>query len=743
MSFYTFLEKLKIYKLPSFIKRWPLFLTLFLSIYSILIFIIVIKSQDDLQDSINQRIFSEGQKTSIHISSIIDKQINELKKISDEPFIHKYLLNEKIDDSNLEKFLYEKINNSYYHNLNKFDYLYVLNKDKKPLSTIPFSQKELNEYNYNNSNISINQKKNLLIYSTPIFHEKQLLGWIMGVSKASRISFSLSAKEQLEFIISDQGDALIKENYLFNPTTETVLLLNKAQQKTFNDFNQSIDPDGKLKNHIFIRYDIFNLSPEIKKSFSFVSVFNKSIIYGNNQHYKSLIYILIILPFIVILGSFFFEKQVQNIKKLAEENETLKQEIETRKNLENELSTKNKELDLLSYDLTKNIEQAEKANALKSNFLATMSHEIRTPMNGIIGISECLKDHNLTQEEKDELINILISSGKSLLGLINEILDFSKIESGKMDLNYTKFHPNEIIKDKIGLFKFSIQNQSLKIIFDNKLENNFMYLGDSDKIGQMVSNLINNAIKFTKEGEIRISIKETEHDDESNLSTLWFSVSDTGIGIPKDKLNVIYEPFKQIKNNKQHQGTGLGLSIVKKFAMLMGGNSWATSIINEGSQFFFTIKVQRIPYEIIAEETKKLNSHPIKSSNNVHILVAEDNPNNRKVISLLLNKINIQYSFANNGQEAFDMFTQDPSYDLIFMDMMMPEVNGIESTKLIRKWEQDSKNEPIPIIALTANAFSEHEQECKEAGMNDFLSKPITTEKLKTSLINHLNINFD
>lgn len=377
------------------------------------------------------------------------------------------------------------------------------------------------------------------------------------------------------------------------------------------------------------------------------------------------------------------------------------------------------------------------ANIAKSQFLATMSHEIRTPMNGILGMAQMLLMDNIEEAERRDFARTILNSGQTLLTLLNDILDFSKIEADKLDLNNTVFDPEQILRETANLFQENAANKGLvlEVHWQGAAQR---YIADPHRLRQMLSNLINNAIKFTAKGKVSLQAKEIERANDSAL--IEFSVSDTGTGIEKDKLELLFKPFSQADSSitRQFGGTGLGLSIVRSLAQKMGGDVGVESTLGNGSRFWFRIRASLVKEDIDARSSFRANTEMSVSASpgqiKGNILVVEDNPTNQIVIKALLGKLSLDCQLASDGQVGFQAVQQDPTIDLILMDLQMPVMDGYEATKAIRNWETEAGQRRRLIIALTADAFDEDRQRCLDAGMDDFLTKPVSLDKLTLAL---------
>ncbi|MCA3697938.1 ATP-binding protein [Aquidulcibacter sp.] len=399
--------------------------------------------------------------------------------------------------------------------------------------------------------------------------------------------------------------------------------------------------------------------------------------------------------------------------------------------------------------LAKTLAQVSLASDAKSQFLATMSHEIRTPLNGIVGLAEVLNNTKMTASQH-EMVNLVRTSGETLERLVSDVLDSAKIEADKLELSIAPFDLRETIETAAHTFRTRAEEKGVVFSLIIPPEAEGRYLGDAVRIRQIISNLTSNAIKFTDKGRVDVKVDALEIDGDS--VELRIQVSDTGIGFDPKASQHLFSRFEQADNSisRRFGGTGLGLSICKSLCELMDGSISATSQLGAGSRFEVRIQVKnaealkanpRLPAHVTLDDALSLNDSSVGPTG-LRVLVAEDNPINQKVITFMLEPMGMTPVMAANGREALAFYKID-SFDLILMDMMMPEMDGLAATQAIRAWEKQNNLPRTPIAMLSANAMSEHVTAALAAGCDVHIAKPVTPATLVTGMTEALFMEHD
>jgi len=512
-----------------------------------------------------------------------------------------------------------------------------------------------------------------------------LLGYNANIVSSATILEGKSTSEAINDIVD-------KQVYLSEQIIAAARNMNSAQLEHFRDSLRILGPGDKVYKSCLKLQEALNNNLQ-------QTLYTNSELAGKLSLFNRVLAIFSIIA-ILVLATIIIRRQSQQLKLIE---------------------------DLKAAELA-----ALKSKNAKEDFLANMSHELRTPLNALIGFGNLLNKTELNDQQK-EYVEIIKSSGYNLLYIVNDVLDISKIEAGKLTIAHRPFDLYDLLSNLQKMFSASVQEKGLRYKYSINERVPKYVIGDPDRLQQIFVNLISNAIKFTAEGSIEVSAGVVWADEEEKYYKLSFTVKDTGIGIPKDKVETVFERFEQVEHGvqRQHGGTGLGLTIVKNLVERMGGAISVYSRVNEGSEFNFTCILEKSD---VIEQEPETAPDGIFSFKNAKVLVVEDNKANQVLLKHIFSKHNLQPRIIDNGQEAVDILRKE-SFDLILMDIQMPVMDGFTAISILRH-ELYIKT---PVIAMTAYVSEGDVRKCFESGFTDYMAKPVDEQLLIQKMISFLS----
>ncbi|MEN3373336.1 ATP-binding protein [Dechloromonas sp. ZS-1] len=724
------------------ITRWLPWIAVLFCCYSFVLLWYADSAQNSLRQSMDERVLMESQRRADTLTAYIDDRRNEVREIVERYEIEAYFINAALGMSQRYGLL---------SNLVAIDDYFARKKAQRKVLGVPiFDQIVLYDErgvaltegappspplplplsgNADEVLMQFDMHSRHVIIAVPVNFKGAYRGAVVTISDLGNISYLLfgsPAKWKFQEYLTDGRAAILANSTSRRWTSEA-----SAVELSSLPLNAVMSIPSLAKGEVESNGSQWAIRSEVRGTpLSLITLIPKEDLDGALDS-RFILITLVVFPLLLLTATIALHRQRNRSLALQTNNQLLADEIARRKRLEDELQINYQKLQSLTEDLQLNVRKAEEASRAKSDFLAMMSHEIRTPMNGILGMAQLLNAHEMPESERRDCIRIINDSGNTLLTLLNDILDLSKVEAGKLELRLVECSPALLLDGCARLYSEAARSKQIDLVVRSNLPERVFIKADSDRLRQMLGNLIGNAVKFTQRGEIEVSLTQiATHGDHAELE---FSVRDTGIGIDQDKLSSLFEPFTQADSStaRQFGGTGLGLSIVRKLALLMGGNTGVESLPGKGSRFWFSIRATRMAEQSPISAAERSLQRDKYANFSGTILVADDNLFNRRVIQVALTKKGLNVIEAENGHEAVQHFSSQSDIDLILMDVCMPEMDGFEATARIRQAQLEASLRHCPIIAFTANAYDEDRQRCLDAGMDDFLVKPVNMGELE------------